>query len=77
MLDSGEDGTQRLAGCLKYEEVNKMLWLTIAFLVVALIAALLGFGGLAGAATDLAKLAFVVFLILFLVSLVFGRRWRA
>lgn len=46
----------------------------IIFLVVALIAAALGFGGLAGAAASAAKIVFVIGLILFLVSIFMGRR---
>ncbi len=41
------------------------------FLVIALIAAALGFGGLAGTAAGAAKIVFVVGIILFLVSLVY------
>jgi uncharacterized membrane protein YtjA (UPF0391 family) len=51
-----------------------MLSWTITFLIIALIAAMLGFSGIAGTAVGLAKILFAVFLILFLVSLVFGRR---
>ena len=46
----------------------------IIFLVIALIAAALGFGGLAGTAAWAAKIVFVVGIILFLVSLFTGRR---
>lgn len=46
-----------------------MLGWAITFLIVALIAAVLGFGGIAGAATGIAQLLFVVFLVLFLGSL--------
>lgn len=46
----------------------------IIFLVIALIAAALGFGGLAGTAAGAAKIVFVVGIILFLVSLFTGRR---
>jgi uncharacterized membrane protein YtjA (UPF0391 family) len=42
------------------------------FLIIALVAGVLGFGALAGAATGIAKILFVVFLVLFLVSLVFN-----
>lgn len=45
----------------------------IIFLVIALIAAALGFGGLAGTAAGAAKIVFVVGIILFLVSLFMGR----
>lgn len=51
-----------------------MLSWTITFLVVALIAAALGFGGIAGAAAEFAKILFFLFLILFVVSLIMGRR---
>lgn len=47
-----------------------MLKYAIIFFVIALIAAVLGFGGIAGAATDIARILFVVFLILFVLSLV-------
>lgn len=48
----------------------------IIFLVIALIAAALGFGGLAGTAAGAAKIVFVVGIILFLVSLFMGRKRR-
>lgn len=41
----------------------------IIFLVIALIAAALGFGGLAGTAASAAKIVFVVGIVLFLISL--------
>ncbi len=47
-----------------------MLGWALAFLVVALIAAALGFGGIAGASAGIAKILFFVFLILFAISLV-------
>lgn len=46
----------------------------ILFLVIALIAAWLGFGALAGTASWAAKIVFIVGLIMFVVSLVMGRR---
>lgn len=51
-----------------------MLYYSIVFLVIALIAAALGFGGIAGTATGIAKILFFVFLVLFVVSLLLGRR---
>ena len=51
-----------------------MLQWSITFLVIAIVAAFLGFGGIAGTPTDIAKILFGVFLILFLVSLLLGRR---
>jgi uncharacterized membrane protein YtjA (UPF0391 family) len=47
-----------------------MLGWSLTFLVVALIAALLGFTSIAGAAMGVAKILFYVFLILFVVSMV-------
>jgi uncharacterized membrane protein YtjA (UPF0391 family) len=53
-----------------------MLSWAILFLVIALIAGVLGFGVVAGTAAWIAKLLFVVFIVLFLVSLISGRRVR-
>jgi uncharacterized membrane protein YtjA (UPF0391 family) len=49
-----------------------MLNLVITLLIIALIAGVLGFGGIAGTAVGLAKIIFFVALVLFLVSLIFG-----
>jgi uncharacterized membrane protein YtjA (UPF0391 family) len=49
-----------------------MLGLVVTLLIIALIAAVLGFGGIAGAAVGMAKIVFFIALVLFLVSLVFG-----
>jgi uncharacterized membrane protein YtjA (UPF0391 family) len=49
-----------------------MISWAITFLVVALIAAVLGFGGIAGVAIELAKIVFYVAIILFLISAVVG-----
>jgi len=54
-----------------------MLYWAIVFLVFALIAAGLGFGGVAGLAASFAQVLFFLFLVLFLVSLVFGWRGRS
>ena len=47
-----------------------MLGWALTFLVVALIAGLLGFTAIAGAAMGVAKIVFFLFLVLFAVSLV-------
>ena len=49
-----------------------MLRLAIALLVIALIAAVLGFGQLEGTAMYFAQVVFVVFLILAVLSFFFG-----
>lgn len=51
-----------------------MLSWAITFLVVALIAGILGFGFVAGTAATIAKVLFFIFLVLFLVSFIQGRR---
>tara|TARA_R110002020_G_scaffold224599_1_gene434374 strand:- start:252399 stop:252623 length:225 start_codon:yes stop_codon:yes gene_type:complete len=51
---------------------NTMLRWAIIFLVVALVAAVLGFGGIAGTAAGIAKLLALIFIVLFVVSLIFG-----
>ena len=49
-----------------------MLWYALAFLVVALVAAVFGFGGIAASAAGVAKLLFFAFLLIAAVSLVIG-----
>ena len=49
-----------------------MLQLAIACLIIALIAAVLGFGGIAGSFVGVAKILFVVFLILAVLSFLGG-----
>ncbi len=54
-----------------------MLGWALTFLVVALIAGVLGFTSIAGAAMGVAKILFFVFLVLFVISLILGRRGSA
>ena len=49
-----------------------MLRYAAVFLVIALVAALLGFTGIAAGAVEIAKILFFVFLLLFAVSLIVG-----
>jgi len=50
-----------------------MLRWAIAFFIIALIAAVLGFSGVAQGASNIAYFLAVVFVILFVISLVVGR----
>jgi uncharacterized membrane protein YtjA (UPF0391 family) len=50
-----------------------MLHYAVVFLVIALIAALFGFGGIAAGAVGIAKILFFVFLIMAVVAFLFGR----
>jgi uncharacterized membrane protein YtjA (UPF0391 family) len=53
----------------KRKEIAMLGW-ALTFLVIALIAAALGFGGIAGASASIAQIIFYVFIVLLLVSLV-------
>jgi uncharacterized membrane protein YtjA (UPF0391 family) len=60
------------------KERETMLRWAVIFLIVAIVAALLGFGSIAGAASSIAVMLFYVFLVitvvLFLLGLLSGRR---
>jgi uncharacterized membrane protein YtjA (UPF0391 family) len=58
-------------------EDMKMLRWALAFFVIAIIAAIFGFGGIAVAAAGVAKILFFLFLVLFLVALLSGLMRRA
>ena len=51
-----------------------MLRYALTFLIVAIIAAALGFGGIAGVASDMARILFYIFLVLFVIALIVGRK---
>ena len=50
-----------------------MLNWAATFLIIALVAGVFGFGGIAGTSVGIAKILFGVFLVLFVLSLVFGK----
>ncbi len=54
-----------------------MLYYSIVFFIIAIIAAVFGFGGIASGATDIARILFFIFLVLFVISLVFKGTRRA
>jgi uncharacterized membrane protein YtjA (UPF0391 family) len=54
-----------------------MLRWALAFFIVALIAAVFGFAGIAVAATGIAKILFFIFVVLFLIALLGGLVRRA
>ena len=49
-----------------------MLGWVVTFLIIALIAGVLGFGGVAGASIEIAKVIFFIAVVLFLISAVVG-----
>jgi uncharacterized membrane protein YtjA (UPF0391 family) len=66
------------ARCLQLRMSNEktedrvMLGWVVTFLIVALIAGVLGFGGVAGASIEIAKIIFFIAVVLFLISAVVG-----
>jgi uncharacterized membrane protein YtjA (UPF0391 family) len=51
---------------------DDMLHYAVVFLVIALVAALFGFGGIAAGAVDIAKILFFVFVVMALVTFFVG-----
>lgn len=51
-----------------------MLHYTVVFLIIAIIAAVFGFGSIAAGATEIAKVLFFVFVILTIISLIMGKK---
>ena len=49
-----------------------MLHYAVVFFVIALVAALFGFGGIAAGAVGIAKILFFVFIVLAVASFIFG-----
>lgn len=70
-------GTLSPCGDPENQEVAMLRWALI-FLIVAIIAAVFGFGGIATTAAGIAQILFVIFIVLFLASLIYhlisGRR---
>ena len=62
------------AGNGRTKTTTTMLRWVVTFLVIALVAALFGFGGLAAGAAEIAKIIFYIFLVLLVISLIFGSR---
>jgi uncharacterized membrane protein YtjA (UPF0391 family) len=67
---SGHVGS--LEGAHGKTEDEAMLSWVVTFLVVALIAGILGFGGIAGVSIEIAKAIFFIAIVLFLISAVMG-----
>lgn len=63
-------GPLQVCGLARTQTNTPMLHWTLVFLVIAIIAGVLGFGGLAGTAIGFAKILFVIFLILWIIAFV-------
>jgi uncharacterized membrane protein YtjA (UPF0391 family) len=69
--DLDVDQAAAQAAALQVRIIAMLGW-ALTFLIVALIAAVLGFGGIAGFAVEIAKIIFFVAIILFVISAIFG-----
>jgi len=74
-LDPGS--AEHIFWIANFRKVVDMLNAAVLFLIIALVAAVLGFGGIAGTAAGIAKILFFVFLVLALISFLTGRRGTA
>lgn len=49
-----------------------MIYWSAGFFIIAIIAAMFGFGGISDSATSIAKILFFIFLVVFVISLLVG-----
>ena len=49
-----------------------MLWWAVVFFLIAVVAGVFGFGGIAEASVDIAQILFFVFIVIFVISLIVG-----
>jgi uncharacterized membrane protein YtjA (UPF0391 family) len=70
-LSQNELKSNDLSQTIEPRSVAMLGW-AVTFLIIALVAAVLGFGGIAGLAVELAKIVFVVAMVLFVISAIFG-----
>jgi uncharacterized membrane protein YtjA (UPF0391 family) len=55
---------------LRAQPESIMLYWAASFFLIAILAAVLGFGGIADGAADIAKVLFFIFIVLFVVSFI-------
>lgn len=53
-----------------------MLYWALVFFLVAVLAAIFGFGGITAAALGISRILFLIFLVLFIISLLVGLKGR-
>jgi uncharacterized membrane protein YtjA (UPF0391 family) len=59
-------------GGLEDEDDDAMLHYAIVFFIIAIIAAVFGFTGIAAGAAEIARILFYIFLVVFVVTLLLG-----
>jgi uncharacterized membrane protein YtjA (UPF0391 family) len=73
VLPIGDPLLTGVAACVAVElGGTSMLYWAVVFLIIALVAAVFGFGGIASAAVGIAKVLFFIFVVVFIVLLVMG-----
>lgn len=60
--------------CINNLNYTTMLRWAAIFLVIAIVAAIFGFGGIAESSAEIAKIIFYIFIVLLLLSLIFGAK---
>ena len=55
-----------------FAEGDTMLYWAVVFLIIALVAALFGFGGIAATSVGIARFLFFLFVVIFVVTLIVG-----
>src|SRR6185437_16817339 len=55
-----------------FAKESRMLYWAVVFFVIAIIAAIFGFGGIASAAAGIAKILFFIFIVIFAIALIMG-----
>jgi uncharacterized membrane protein YtjA (UPF0391 family) len=65
-------GSYNQAEQLQLRREETMLRYAVIFFIIAIIAAVFGFGGIAAGAAGIAQILFYVFLAVFIISLIFG-----
>lgn len=59
---------------LRNQKHKFMLRWTIIFIVLAIVAAIFGFSGIAESAAGIAKILFFIFIVLFIISIITGKK---
>jgi len=55
-------------------KINFMLKYAVIFFIIAIVAAIFGFSGIAAGAASIAKVLFFIFIVLFLLAIIFGSK---
>ncbi len=69
----GETHHLAVYGNMQFDNTEiAMLYYAAVFFLIAIVAAIFGFGGIAAGAAGIAKVLFFIFVVIFIISLVMG-----